>query len=98
MKERGSGCLNFSHAEGAAHRGFYRVTGAISIEQYLVEEDYGDGTEISTTGFFIFEIYALSFYQMSEQLSPFFDHAEHNEVFRDGNGKQCIRKQRKNDL
>lgn len=32
------------------------ASGAISSEQYFIEEDYGDGTEISTTGFFIFGI------------------------------------------
>jgi class 3 adenylate cyclase len=38
------------------------VTGAISSEHYLVEEDYGDGTELSTTGFFIFGILTFWIY------------------------------------
>ncbi len=35
---------------------------AIRSEEYFVEEDYGDGTELSTTGFFIFGILTFWIY------------------------------------
>jgi len=35
---------------------------AIHSEEYFVEEDYGDGTELSTTGFFIFGILTFWIY------------------------------------
>lgn len=37
----------------------YMVSGALPSEKCLVEEEYGDETELSTTGFFIFEIPAF---------------------------------------